>query len=93
MKILEAWARGVPVVATPEAAQASASKMVRAFSWLATERNSVRLFSAFTSSQCCANNLIEAGRKNLNDRHSPSRVTDMLEETYLDVIREQPVPI
>lgn len=93
MKILEAWARGVPVVATPEATAGLGVEDGEGF-LVASDGTEFRAaIQRIHEQPMLRENLIEAGRKNLNDRHSPSRVTDMLEETYLDVIREQPVPI
>jgi glycosyltransferase involved in cell wall biosynthesis len=86
MKILEAWARGVPVVATPEAAQGldviSGQELL-----LAAEAE------AFAAALCrlhgepdLAPALVAAGRDRLAAHHEPAAVAARLVEVYTAVV-------
>ena len=89
MRILEAWARGIAVIATPEAARGldardghelliagSAAEFAAAVRKLAADRDA-----------CAA--LIAAGRARLRSAHDPQTVAARLEQIYLQAARRR----
>ncbi len=87
MKILEAWARGVPVVATPEAVAGLGVEDGAGYLVAGDGPDFSSAIRRIHEQPLLRKQLIEAGRGNLVDHHSPTRITEMLEETYYDVIR------
>ncbi len=86
IKILEAWARGVPVIATPEAArglQATDGEQ------LLMARDGEQFAAALKrlASGGLAAELVERGRRHLRRRHDFSRVAERLTELYQDLAR------
>ncbi len=82
IKILEAWARGVPVVATPEAARGLDAEDGE---HLLLGRNVVELAAGIArldGGTALAEHLITNGRQRLRDRHALSVVAAQLETIY-----------
>jgi glycosyl transferase family 1/glycosyl transferase family 4 len=82
MKILEAWARGTPAVATPEAV---AGLEVRPGREILVGRDAEELAAAIGelhSSPGRAEALVEAGRALLRERHDPATIATRLLDVY-----------
>lgn len=87
MKILEAWARGVPVVATPAAARGLDAESGRD---LLVARDGVEFVDAIRrlhEAPELAAAQVAAGRARLAERHDPARVTAELVEVYEEARR------
>jgi hypothetical protein len=86
MKILEAWARGVPVVATPEAAQGLEATGGREL-LLAREPEEFTLaLRRLHEEPGLAAALVAAGRDRLAARHGPGAVAARLVEVYTSTL-------
>jgi len=86
MKILEAWARGVPVVTTPEAAQGLEATDGREL-LLAREPEEFALaLRRLHEEPGLAAALVAAGRDRLTARHGPGAVAARLVEVYASVL-------
>jgi hypothetical protein len=86
MKVLEAWARGVPVVATPEAV---AGLAVEAGREALVAREPAALAAAIARlhhEPGLAQGLVEAGRRALRLRHDPEQTTRRLLAAYERVL-------
>jgi glycosyltransferase involved in cell wall biosynthesis len=84
MKILEAWARGVPVVASPEAVSGLDGVDGRDF---LLARDGSEFAAAIQRLHCDPNlrqRLVESGRSALSARHEPGVVASMLEAAYVE---------
>lgn len=84
MKILEAWARGVPVVATPEAVRGLAGSDGQAF---LLARSGVEFASAVRRIHLepeLRRRLVVAGRRVLETHHDPTTISETLEFAYLE---------
>jgi glycosyltransferase involved in cell wall biosynthesis len=79
MKILEAWARGVPVVATP-----TAGSGLDPAGWLAADAPAewVDAIDRLTRDPTCVAGQVSAGRNALALQHAPAVVADRLIELY-----------
>jgi glycosyltransferase involved in cell wall biosynthesis len=89
MKILEAWARGVPVVATPEAA---AGLEALDGGELLLFRDAAELTAALrrlASEPALARALVAAGRAALRSRHDPATIASRLASVYRRVAAER----
>jgi hypothetical protein len=85
MKILEAWARGVPVVGTPEAVSGLGAEDGRE---LLVARDAAAFAAALVRLQrepTLARSLVAAGRTALRERHDPAAVTARLVAVYAEV--------
>ena len=86
MKILEAWSRGVPVVATREACKgldvADGEGVLMASSAADFAAAVERLHTAEDE----RSRLVEAGRRVLVERHDPARIAEQLESLYVGVV-------
>ena len=85
IKILEAWARGVPVVATPEAARGLGAEDDQ---HLLLARDADELTAALSRfpSQDLTNRLVAEGRRKLRQEHAPHRIAEQLEAIYRTLV-------
>jgi len=93
MKILEAWARGIPVVATPEAHR---SLEITPGRELLEMRDAGSLAAALKELRVgggTVERLVRSGRERLAASHSPDRVVRELLETYRSAIRRKAQPV
>jgi polysaccharide biosynthesis protein PslH len=86
MKILEAWARGVPVIATPEAVSGLKGNGARGFILAADGAGFAAAVERIHGERGLADGLVAAGRAELAERHDPGRVIAALERVYLDAL-------
>ncbi len=86
MKILEAWARGVPVIATPTAVRGLDDVGSSAFLLAGDGVEFGRSVARLRESAELAQSLIDAGRKTLADHFQPQRTADLLEAAYVGAI-------
>jgi hypothetical protein len=86
MKIIESWARGVPVVATPEAVKGL--DVVNEEEVLLAESGSefASAIRRLREEPGRRESLVEAGRKRLVHEFDPAAISRNLEETYKNVI-------
>ncbi len=86
IKILEAWARGMPVIATPEAARGLRAEDGEQ---LLLARDSEQFAAALhrLAAGDLAAGLVEKGRRHLRRHHGFSPVAERLTELYEDVTR------
>jgi glycosyltransferase involved in cell wall biosynthesis len=85
MKILEAWARGVPVVATPSALAGLEVEDGREALAAADAAGFARALARLRNEPALAASLVEAGRRSLRERHDPARLAGELLAVYEDV--------
>lgn len=83
MKILEAWARGLPVIATPVAARGLEAKAGVELE-IAESASSFAAAIEKLSQPAAARDAIEAGRTLLRQRHDPDHIAEQLEKVYLE---------
>lgn len=81
MKILEAWARGLPVVATSVAARGLEARSGVELE-IAEDASSFAAAIEKLSQPVAARNAIEAGRNLLRQRHDPDHIAEQLEKAY-----------
>lgn len=86
MKILEAWARGVAVVATPAAAAGLEAEDGRELLLAEDGEGFARALGRLLVEPDLAPGLIERGRRALAARHSPAAIAAELAAAYRDVI-------
>jgi hypothetical protein len=82
MKVLEAWARGVPVVATPAAALGLEAQDGRDLLLAATASGFVEALSRLSREPGLGPSMVAAGRKQLESRHAPRGVASRLAAVY-----------
>lgn len=82
IKILEAWARGLPVVATPAAARGLDAEHGRELLLAEDAEGFSAAFSALASDPEHRERMVSAGRSRLASTHDPERVARRLEEVY-----------
>jgi polysaccharide biosynthesis protein PslH len=75
MKVLEAWARGVPVVGTPAALSGLEAQDGREALVAADAASFVRAFARLHGEPGLAEHLIAEGHRARHERHDPERVT------------------
>jgi hypothetical protein len=85
MKILEAWARGVPVVASPEAVSGLDGIDGRDFFLARDGSEFAAAIQRLHGDPDLRQRLIDSGRSALSTRHEPNQVASMLETAYVDV--------
>jgi len=85
MKILEAWAREVPAVVTPEAASGLEAGDGEALLLAADASGFVRALSRLDGERGLRERLIAGGHRVLRERHSPPAVAEMLLGLYGEV--------
>lgn len=82
MKILEAWARGVPVVATPEAAAGLETEHLREVLIAKDGPGFAGAIGRLSQERSLAGHLIASGRRALAARHDPGAVAEALRGVY-----------
>jgi hypothetical protein len=87
IKILEAWARGVPVVGTPQAfsglgAEDGAEGLVAG-----TARDFAAALAALHSDPELRRRVVDGGRRKLLAQHSPARIGRQMAEAYASLLR------
>ena len=82
MKILEAWARGVPVAASPQAVRGLDAEDGRELLVAGDVEGYVRAFRRLCEEPELGDRLAAGGREILSSRHDPARVLDELVRTY-----------
>jgi glycosyltransferase involved in cell wall biosynthesis len=87
MKILEAWARGVPVVGTPEAVSGLAAEPGRELLVATDPGEFAAALARLHREPALARSLVAAGRAALRERHDPAAVTAWLAAIYAEVVR------
>jgi glycosyltransferase involved in cell wall biosynthesis len=85
MKILEAWARGVPVVGTPAAVAGLEAEDGREVLVAADASAFARAVARLHREPGLARRLVEEGRRARLERHDPARVVADLLEVYREV--------
>jgi hypothetical protein len=82
VKILEAWARGMPVVATPVAALGLDIPDGRGVRLANTAQEFVEAFKDLGTSRALVQRLVAEGRAILDEWHQPQRLAEELERVY-----------
>lgn len=92
MKILEAWARGIPVVATPEAVSGLDGTDGEEFLLARDGPEFAAAIQRLRQEPELGQKLVKGGRSALAARFEPDMVASMLEETYIEAVkRSSPV--
>jgi hypothetical protein len=86
VRILEAWARGIPVVATPQAAAGLDVEDGRGLLVARTAEEFLAAFRELSSSRERVRQVVEEGRALLRRWHDPERMAAELEEVYREAI-------
>jgi hypothetical protein len=86
MKILEAWARGVPVVGTPAAVAGLEAEAGRELLVAADASAFARAVARVHREPGLADRLVEEGRRARRERHDPARVAADLLAVYREVL-------
>jgi glycosyltransferase involved in cell wall biosynthesis len=82
MKIIESWARGIPVVATPEAVRGLEARDGRELLLARDGHEFGAAIRRINEERGLRKQLTEAGRIMVATRHDPARIVSLLEETY-----------
>ncbi len=88
MKILEAWARGVPVVATPTAVRGLDDVGSNAFLLARDGTEFGEAVARLRESPELRKDLVNAGRRALELQFQPHATADLLEATYRRAIED-----
>lgn len=86
MRILEAWARGLPVVATPVAAQGLSVASGRELSIADTAEEFCAALVSLAENRKAYAARVDAGRTYLSERHDPERTSRALLDIYRQAI-------
>jgi glycosyltransferase involved in cell wall biosynthesis len=86
MKILEAWARGVPVVGTPAAVAGLEAEPGRELLVAADAQDFARAVARLHREPGLAARLVEEGRRARYERHDPARVVADLLAVYRELV-------
>jgi len=90
VKILEAWARGVPVVATPEAAAGLDASDGEELLIASDPRGFATAIRRLHADASLARASVDAGRILLVARHDPVRIAERLAHIYAEVAHRSP---
>lgn len=82
MKVLEAWARGIPVVATPRAAAGLGADDGRELLLAAEAEDFARAVERLVREEGLRERLIRGGRRALETRHDGARIARRLRDLY-----------
>ena len=82
MKIIESWARGIPVVATPEAVRGLEAGDGRELLLARDGHEFSAAIRRLVEEPGLRKQLTTAGRNMVATRHDPARIVSLLEETY-----------
>jgi glycosyltransferase involved in cell wall biosynthesis len=86
MRILEAWARGVPVVATPAAATGLKAQDGRELLLARDAAEFAAAVARLGADRAAADSFVAAGRRALVERHRPDRIASELAAVYSEAI-------
>ncbi len=89
MKCLEAWARGLPVVASPEAAEQLEAEDGREMLVASGSEHFARAMVMLHENPGLWDRLVIGGRQALKDRHDPQKVVAKLENVYRRAMKSQ----
>jgi glycosyltransferase involved in cell wall biosynthesis len=87
MRLPEAWARGVPVKATPEAVQGLGAHDGRELLIAAAPQDFATALARLQRDPTLAEALVIAGRARVGARHDPETIAAQLEGVYHDAAR------
>ena len=90
VKILESWARGVPVVATPEAAAGLDASDGEELLIAPDPHGFATAIRRLHADASLARALVDAGRILLSARHDPARIAERLAQIYAEVAHRPP---
>ena len=90
MKILEAWARRIPVVGTPTAVAGLEAEHDRDLLVAEDAAGFVEAFRRLREEDNLRDQLVEGGRRSLVERHDPEKIVADLCKVYENAIRRQP---
>ena len=93
IKILEAWARGVPVVATPAALAGLEAQDGREALVARSPQEFADAIARLRREPALAAGLIEEGRRALRERHEPGEIAGRMVEEYSVVLESPPSPV
>ena len=91
MKCLEAWARGLPVVASPEAAEQLEAEDGREMLVASGSEHFARAMVMLHENPGLWDRLVDGGREALKKRHDSKRVVAKLEAVYRQAVKGQRV--
>lgn len=86
IKILEAWARGVPVVATPAALAGLDAEEGREALMAKDARELVEALSRLYRNSGLRERVVQAGQRARRERHDPEKIADRLIAEYQEVL-------
>lgn len=87
MRILEAWARGVPVIATPEAAHGLGARHERDLLLARSSEDFATALGRLVREPALVDALVTAGRVRLRAGHAPRAIAARLADVYRDAAR------
>jgi len=90
MKCLEAWARGLPVVGSPEAADQLEALDGREMLVASGSEHFARALVLLFENPGMKDRLIKGGREALKNRHDPQRIVAKLEDVYRQAMSRKP---
>src|SRR4030095_14785232 len=93
IKILEAWARGVPVVATPPAVAGLEVEEGREVLIAGDPQQFATAIARLHREPALAASLVEAGRRALRERHDPGVVGERMMGEYAAVLSSTARPV
>jgi glycosyltransferase involved in cell wall biosynthesis len=92
MRILEAWARGVPVVATPQGADGLEAADGRDLMIARDPQDFVAALRRLASESRLAASLVAGGRQRLTSHHHPDGIAAQMSAVYADCVARPNAP-